>query len=54
MASYELDLPASAGSFDETAYLLANPDVAEAVRNGTCDELMRPSTGLTSRNSPRP
>ena len=34
MASYQLDQPASGESFDETAYLRANPDVAQAVRNG--------------------
>lgn len=34
MAAYELDLPASDACFDEAAYLLANPDVAQAVRAG--------------------
>lgn len=34
MASYLLDEEASAASFDEAGYLLANPDVAEAVRDG--------------------
>ncbi|MGB8852706.1 MAG: methyltransferase domain-containing protein [Pirellulales bacterium] len=34
MAAYELDLPASDDCFDEAAYLLANPDVANAVRAG--------------------
>ncbi len=34
MASYELDQPATGATFDETAYLRANPDVAQAVRDG--------------------
>lgn len=31
MASYQLDLPATSATFDESAYLLANPDVARSV-----------------------
>lgn len=34
MPRYELDLPASDACFDEAAYLLANPDIAQAVRAG--------------------
>ena len=34
MASYELDEPATGSTFDESAYLLANPDVARAVQAG--------------------
>jgi SAM-dependent methyltransferase len=34
MASYELDEPATDSTFDESAYLLANPDVARAVQAG--------------------
>lgn len=34
MASYELDQPVTGEAFDETAYLRANPDVAQAVRDG--------------------
>jgi hypothetical protein len=34
MASYDLDQPATGVTFDETAYLCANPDVAKAVRDG--------------------
>jgi SAM-dependent methyltransferase len=34
MAAYEFDLPASDDCLDEAAYLLANPDVAHAVRAG--------------------
>jgi len=34
MASFELEAPVTERNFDETAYLDANPDVAEAVRSG--------------------
>jgi SAM-dependent methyltransferase len=34
MAFYDLDLPATDATFDESAYLLANPDVARAVQAG--------------------
>ncbi|MGF1566610.1 MAG: class I SAM-dependent methyltransferase [Nodosilinea sp.] len=35
MASYRLETLATDQNFDETAYLLANPDVAQAVKTGT-------------------
>jgi predicted SAM-dependent methyltransferase len=34
MTAYEMDLDAAEDTFDEEAYLLANPDVADAVRSG--------------------
>jgi hypothetical protein len=34
MAAHEMELEASDEAFDEEGYLLANPDVAEAVRSG--------------------
>lgn len=34
MKSYRLEVPATKKNFDEDGYLAANPDVAEAVRNG--------------------
>lgn len=34
MSAHEMEIPASEESFDEAAYLLANPDVAAAVRGG--------------------
>jgi GT2 family glycosyltransferase/SAM-dependent methyltransferase/glycosyltransferase involved in cell wall biosynthesis len=34
MTAYEMELEAREDSFDEQGYLLANPDVAEAVRSG--------------------